>query len=91
MKYKIIETSKFKQDLKRCVKRGYNKKLLAEVIEIISCGIPLPAKYNAHKLKGKYKGCWECHISPDWLLIWQQRDKELILILTDTGTHSDLY
>ena len=51
----------------------------------------LPEKYLPHKLQGKYKGCWECHITPDWLMIWKQFDKELQLILVDTGTHSDLF
>ncbi|MGC4129045.1 MAG: type II toxin-antitoxin system YafQ family toxin [Bergeyella sp.] len=51
----------------------------------------LPAKYKPHKLSGNYAGCWECHIKPDWLLIWKQNDNELILLLMDTGTHSDLF
>jgi len=51
----------------------------------------LPEKYLPHKLQGKYKGCWECHINPDWLMIWKQFDKELQLILVDTGSHSDLF
>ena len=71
--------------------KRYNKELIAKVIDVIVDGKPLPAKYNQHKLKGKFKDCWECHITPDWLLIWQQKEKELILILTDTGTHSDLF
>jgi mRNA interferase YafQ len=91
VKYKTKATNKFKKNLKLCIKRGCNRKLLDDVVGMLENGIPLPAKYNAHKLKGKYKRCWECHIEPDWLLIWQQKDKELILMLTNTGTHSDLY
>lgn len=51
----------------------------------------LPVNYKPHKLSGNYKECWECHIKPDWLLIWKQNDKELTLLLLDTGTHSDLF
>lgn len=51
----------------------------------------LPNKYKPHKLSGNFSECWECHIKPDWLLIWQQFDDELILLLLNTGTHSDLF
>ena len=51
----------------------------------------VPAEYLPHPLKGKYIGCWECHIQPNWLLVWKKNKKELILIFIDTGTHSDLY
>ena len=51
----------------------------------------LPQQYNPHRLSGDRKGQWECHIQPNWLLIWEQHDKELILILLNTGTHSDLF
>lgn len=51
----------------------------------------LPAEYRPHKLSGKYQGNWECHIEPDWLLIWQQKDLDLILLMVDTGTHSDIF
>ena len=51
----------------------------------------LPQEYKPHKLVGEYAGCWECHMQPDWLLIWRQNDRELELILVDTGSHSDLF
>lgn len=51
----------------------------------------LPMQYHPHKLSGKFEGLWECHIKSDWLLIWQQNDTELVLIMTDTGTHADLF
>lgn len=51
----------------------------------------LPQKYKAHKLTGDYKGCMECHIQPNWLLVWRQDERELQLLLVDTGTHSDLF
>lgn len=51
----------------------------------------LPPRYKPHRLSGNYDGVWECHIKPDWLLLWEQNDKELTLLLLDTGTHSDLF
>jgi mRNA interferase YafQ len=51
----------------------------------------LPIKYNPHKLSGNYQDCWECHIKPNWLLVWKQDDTALILLFTNTGTNSDLF
>ena len=90
-KYKIAYTSKFKKDLKIAIKRGYNIDLLATVVDTIAMGNNLPEKYKDHSLSGNYKGCRECHITPDWLLIYELTDYELILYLTRTGTHSDLF
>ena len=84
------ETS-FKKDFKRIVKRGYDIRLLEEVIEILASGNDLPTKYKDHSLIGDYADCRECHITPDWLLIYQIAGNELILYLTRTGTHSDLF
>ena len=81
----------FKKDFKRILKRGYNIKLLEEVIELLANGEPLPEKYKDHSLIGDYADCRECHITPDWLLIYQIDGNELILYLTRTGTHSDLF
>ena len=61
------------------------------VIVIIQETCSLPMQYHPHKLSGKFEGLWECHIKSDWLLIWQQNDTELVLIMTDTGTHTDLF
>ena len=65
--------------------------ILANVIDALAMRQPLAEKYKAHSLIGNYKGCRECHITPDWLLIYEISDKELILYLTRTGTHSDLF
>ena len=84
------ETS-FKKDFKRILKRGYDIRLLEEVIEILANGNELPKKYKDHNLIGDYSDCRECHITPDWLLIYKIDGNELILYLTRTGTHSDLF
>jgi mRNA interferase YafQ len=89
--YKISFTNKFKKDYKLCKKRGYDIALLEEVISLLVKNGKLPSKYKPHILKGNYDGLWECHLKPDWLLIWLQDDNELTLLLTNTGTHSDLF
>lgn len=89
--YKIIYTGQFKKSLKLCLRRGLDIKAFTTVIDILQEKGQLPGQYRPHKLQGKYKGFWECHIQPDWLLIWQQNDNELYLILVDTGSHSDLF
>lgn len=83
--------SAFKKDYKRIVKRGYDIRLLEEVISILANREPLPEKFRDHSLLGKYTGCRECHITPDWLLIYEIDGDELILYLTRTGAHSDLF
>ena len=84
------ETS-FKKDYKRIIKRGYDSRLLEAAISILAEGKPLPKEYHDHPLVGNYVGYRECHITPDWLLIYKINDKELLLFLTRTGTHSDLF
>ena len=64
---------------------------LNEVITMLAEGQPLPAKYREHSLNGNYKGFLECHVEPDWLLIYERRNEELVLLLYRTGTHSDLF
>ena len=81
----------FKKDFKRIVKRGYNIKLLEQVIEMLANGQTLPQKMKDHSLTGNYSDFRECHIMPDWLLIYKINNDELILYLTRTGTHSDLF
>ena len=91
MKYKIIPSSRFKKDLKTAIKRNYNLDLLSEVVNILSEGRQLPEKNKDHALAGEYEGCRECHITPDWLLIYERTEDTLILYLTRTGSHSDLF
>ena len=83
--------STFKPDFKRIVKRGYDTRLLEEVIALLAGQTPLPQRYRDHPLTGDYAGCRECHITPDWLLIYEVSGGTLTLYLTRTGTHSDLF
>ena len=89
--YSIKFTGEFKRDMRLCKKRGYDMELIREAIRILSVDGKLPKEYLPHQLHGDRKGQWECHIRPDWLLIWEQREKELILVMLNTGTHSDLF
>lgn len=91
MRYEIEMSSKFKKDYKLAKKRGYDLSLLKEVIDILANGEKLPEKYYDHTLAGEYNGCRECHILPDWLLVYRIEKDLLILGLTRTGTHSDLF
>ncbi|MCL2845386.1 MAG: type II toxin-antitoxin system YafQ family toxin [Chitinivibrionia bacterium] len=87
----IRYTKDMKQDVKRMVKRGKNISKLERVLYLLANGNELPPKYRNHKLTGNYSGHFECHIEPDWLLIYKILNDELILIATATGTHSDLF
>ena len=87
----VYFTSRFKKDYKQMVKRGCKPALLEAVIEQLRCRQPLPEKNRDHELSGDYAGFRECHIAPDWLLIYRVEEDALILTLTRTGTHSDLF
>ena len=91
MMYDLILTGKFKKSLKLAKKRGLNISLLEEVVNILQRGEELDKKYRDHELKGKYKNFRECHIQPDWLLIYLIENDILTLTLVDTGTHADLF
>ena len=81
----------FKRDYKRIKKRGYDIRLLEDVIALLAQEQELPPAYRDHALTGDYSGCRECHIAPDWLLVYEVLHDELLLYLTRTGTHSDLF
>lgn len=89
-KYQIERTAVFRKDLKKAKKRGLDLSLLDEVVTTIQNGEELPEKNKDHALTGNWIGHRECHIQPDWLLIYRIIDNTLILSLVRTGTHSDL-
>ena len=89
MELKVKYSSRFKKGLRLAVKRGLDISLLENVVEKLKAGIPLNAKYKDHPLSGNYKGYRECHIQPDWLLIYEIDGNDLYL--DRTGTHSDLF
>ena len=91
MKYILKTTTKFKKDYKRCKKRGLNLERLQYVIDVLLSGEELEDKYCDHPLHGNYEGFNECHIQPDWLLIYAIDGDQLILTASRTGTHSDLF
>ncbi len=89
--YALRTTNQFSKDYKVCRKRGLNLELINETFELLEKAGELPEEYYPHRLRGDYAGYWECHILPDWLLIWycNKRNKEIHLIRT--GTHKDLF
>jgi mRNA interferase YafQ len=91
MVYELIKTSRFKAGVKLARKRGLDISLLEEVIEKLRLDQPLEAKHRNHELTGNFKGVWECHIQPDWLLLYLKDNGVLVLTLVDTGTHSDIF
>lgn len=90
-KYEIVPSNQFKKDLKLAQKRGYDMEKIKKVIADLANGIPLDAKYRDHFLVGDYGGYRECHIQPDWLLVYRIHEDRLLLFLARTGTHSDLF
>lgn len=91
MKYSVRLSNRFKKDMKTVRKRGYDRQLIYAVIEKLANGETLDERYKDHPLPGDYGGFRECHITPDWLLVYQYRENELLLLLSRTGTHSDLF
>lgn len=91
MKYTVEPTNRFKKDLKLCKSRGYDIEKITEIIKKLANGEKLPDRNKDHSLSGNWDGYRECHILPDWLLIYQCYEDEVILLLTRTGTYSYLY
>lgn len=90
-KYALVVTAQFKREYKLARKRGFDPNRLAEIVTLLANGIPLPEKKRDHALSGDWIGYRECHILPDWLLIYRLEEDILVLTLTRTGTHSDLF
>lgn len=91
MKYQIKRTGKFKKDLKLAISRGYNMDLMDVVVTALSNGEKLDEKYRDYSLTGDWIGYRECHVLPDWLLVYKYDNEDLILYLTRTGSHSDIF
>lgn len=89
--YHVEYTGAFRKDVKLCVKRGLDIRLLQDAITILARDGKLPLEYHPHILSGKYAGIWECHIKGDWLMTWRQNDDRLELLMLNTGSHSDLF
>lgn len=92
-KYNVVYSTKFKKSLKKIIKQSKNIDELLDVIDKLACKKKLGSKYKNHRLidNKNYKNCSECHIRPDWLLIYQYNDDELLLLLMNTGSHSNLF
>lgn len=89
----VYYSKKFKKSLRKVLKQGKDINKLLYLVELIASEEELPPKYKNHKLKDDkfYKNCSECHIEPDWLLIYEYINDKLILLLVDTGSHSELF
>lgn len=91
MKYEVRFTSQFKKDLKKAKKQHRDLDKLFDIVNILAEGEVLPSQYKDHNLSGNYKNCRECHITPDWLLIYEYIDDVLVLSLTRMGSHAELF
>jgi len=89
--YEVITTKSFEKDVLMCAKRGLKIDLLYEAIAVLGKFGSLPPSYKSHLLSGKQSGRWECHIKPNWLLIWVKDENLKEITLIATGTHSDLF
>ncbi len=86
----IVVSALFRKQLKRCRKRGWDLDRLAEVVSMLQRGERLPERYRDHALVGSRSGLRDCHIQPDWVLIYEVREEDVVLLLLETGSHSDL-
>lgn len=86
---RLLTTKRFEKDLKLAKKRGKDLSKLWDIVERLLANLPLAQRHRPHSLTGKWSPAWECHIEPDWLLIWDHEDG--FLVLTRTGSHSDLF
>ena len=86
---RLLTTKRFERDLRRCKRRSKNLDKLWTVVDLLLAEQPLDPRHRSHRLSGEWSRAWECHIEPDWLLIWHVDDDALVL--AGTGTHSDLF
>lgn len=91
MAYQLKITATFKRNAKQCKKKGFPMDELWDTVRILIEQGALPDSYSPHMLHDEYEGCMECHILPDWLLVWRQDERRKIVCLTNIGTHADLF
>jgi len=91
MKYAVTQTSQYKRDLKRAVRRGCEVSLIKAVVMQLADGVPLSARHRNHALAGRFAGFRECYITHDWLLVYLIENNKMVLTLTRTESHSDLF
>jgi len=91
MKYLVRQTKRFRKELKLMLKRGADRTKLSAVVKILASGEKLPPQYRDHALTGDMEGLRDCHITPDWVLLYTIQDDVLVLTLTRTGSHADLF
>lgn len=91
MSFEITATKKYEKDVALAKRRGLPTDKLVEVVQLLRTGQPLPRQFNDHPLTGNYRGKRECHINPDWLLIYKKDTVLRLVTLVRTGTHSDLF
>lgn len=89
--YSAEYTNQFKKDYKRCVKRGYPMKSLQNIVSDLLAGVPLAARHKLHHLSGNWVDFEECHVKPDWLLVFRREEKTKVLVFSNMGTHSDIF
>lgn len=89
-RYVVRATKQYRKDVKRLTNSGYDRQKLEAVIDLLASGITLPDRYRDHPLHGALEGRRECHIAPDWLLLYRKDDDQFILLLLSTGTHRDV-
>jgi mRNA interferase YafQ len=89
--YQVSFTNQFKKDYKLIAKRNYDITKLDKLLQLLIDGKKLPEKYKQHELKNNFKGYFDCHITPDWLLIYKRDNTQKLITLVRTGTHSDIF
>lgn len=89
--YKISFSSRFKKSYKLCVKRGLDPEIMARAIKSLAETATVPKEFKPHQLTGDYKDCMECHLQPDWLLVWKKNQDVMEVLMVTTGTHSDIF
>ena len=89
--YQIKFSGRFKKSYKLCIKRGLNPELMSNALRSLAETGTVPYELLPHSLHGNYEGCMECHLQPDWLLVWEKHDNELYVMMVTTGSHSDIF